>query len=104
MFFFQRRANNRFLPEKLSGLAIQAQQHAVLTVEQRGYGENAIAPDYGRGMAVAGNFGFPDGVAGRAPVHRHRHFRTGAVAARAAPGRPVFRGDKIQRSDQPQAG
>src|SRR2546430_2013566 len=89
MFLFERRVDHRFLPENFPCLPVQGEQRAVLTVEQRRYGENAVVPNNGRGVAVAGNLGFPDDIAGGAPMDGHMGFRTGAVTARASPGGPV---------------
>src|SRR5882762_6442534 len=100
MFLFQRRADRRFLPENLPCLSVQAEQHAVLTLEERRYGENTVLPNNGRGVAVAGNLGFPDDIAGRAPVDGHMGFRTGAVTVRASPGGPVFSAQVDPGSEQ----
>src|SRR2546430_4435859 len=90
MFLFQRRVDHRFLPENFACLSVQAEQHAVLTLAQRRDGENAVVPNNGRGVAVAGHVGFPDDIAGRAPVDGHMGFRPGSVTARTSPGGPVF--------------
>src|SRR4051812_21299942 len=76
----ERRGEDGFLPEDVAGLAVEAEEHAVLGVGEGGDGEDLVLPNNGRGVAEAGEFGFPKDVAGGAPVEGKVGFQAGAVA------------------------
>src|SRR5581483_2654507 len=52
--------------------------------------ENAVAPDAGGGLALAGELELPDDVLGRRPLGREAGLGAVAVVLRAAPLRPVL--------------
>src|SRR6266498_2454612 len=103
MFFLQGRFQHGLVPENLSGSSVKAEQNAVLTVQAGADSEDAVTPHNRRSVAVAGNLGGPDPVAGRSPVDRRVGFQAGAVAAWSAPAGPVLGRGQSQRSDHREA-
>jgi len=77
------------LPEDLSGVAVQAEKHALLCRRQGGDGQDAIAPDDRGRMPLAGKFCLPE-RARWVPFSGDVLLRTRAVAARATPDGPGF--------------
>src|SRR5262245_23134168 len=94
MFPFKRRGEDRFLPEDFAADAVKTGEDARLRLlggVLNAPGQvDAIPPDDRRRVAIAGEFGFPDDVLARTPLHRKAGLASGAVAARTAPGGPVF--------------
>ncbi len=84
----RRRGQHGLLPERLAAAPVEAEQIALLALGNVGRHENAVAPDDRRGMAHAGDGGFPRDVLGAAPVDGSFHLVGNAVAERPAPGRP----------------
>src|ERR1019366_1165600 len=87
---FEGRREHGLLPEQLARLAVQAEDYAVLRVEQGADREDAVTPHDRGGVTQTRQFGFPNDVAGRAPADGHCLFAAGAVETRAAPTGPVF--------------
>ena len=105
----QRPLHDGLLPEDLSGGAVEAQEHALLGGGQAGDGADAIAPDDGRGMALAGDLGLPE-RAGSGPSSwgrsapcrcRRRAGRASRARTRLGPWSRRCRGDlRTERSKQ----
>src|SRR5262249_8848078 len=85
------RVSDLALPENLAVLAVEAQQDAVLLLEQARGHEDAVAVADRGGMAVARNLGAPSDVVGGAPLDRQVLLGGRPIEPRPAPGRPVFR-------------
>ncbi len=66
-------------------------QHAFRILLQAAGQEDAVAPDDRRGMALAGNGGFPEDVLGLAPLERNAGLHGGAIQPRPTPAGPIFR-------------
>ena len=87
----QRPVDDGLLPEDLARGAVEAEQHALPLLRAGGDGEDAVAPDDGRGVARAGHLGLPRGLRD-VPLVSARPFRgtcrrRAARASRASPRR-----------------
>ena len=82
--------DDEVLPEELSAGAVEAEQHALALIFEAGGEEDAIAEDDGRGVAFAGDGGFPPDVFRGGPMGGDVGFAGSPVAAWAAPLGPVF--------------
>src|SRR5439155_5660942 len=65
MFFLQGRLEHGLVPENFSALSVETEQHALLLLKKSAHGKEPVTPHNRRGMAVTGNFSFPDYVADR---------------------------------------
>src|SRR5437667_5959516 len=101
MFSLQGRCQHGLVPENSPAPSVKAEQNAVLALRTGAHGENAVTPHNRRSVAVAGDFGAPDQIAGRTPVDRDAGFQAGAVATWPAPSGPVLgRGQRQSSEDR----
>src|SRR5207237_3611850 len=89
VLLLQRRRDNDPPPQLLAAAPVQAQEHALPLLLQRGREKDLVAPDHRRRVALARDGDFPRDVVGVAPAGGDVGFVGVPVAMRPAPAGPL---------------